>query len=185
MSSPLAVWHTSWQDFMAAEEVMQYPLQPEQIGAFEFFFFDRTVSTSEIVRQISVPIIKAPQDQNLDAKGLDTYRYGSLWRTTGEAIRQLTQYNDRFVELVLELQKTLDPTGFLVCMDDFHMEWTGRVFSFRDLPSTDPQQASERQGWLNPNRFGAKLSLHPNEYNLELTRAGNMFRNCLERSPGE
>lgn len=114
---------------MAAEEGKQYPLQPEQIAVFKPFFSDPTVPVSEIARQISVPIIKALQEKNRETKAPDTYRYGTLWRTMGEAIRQLTDFNDRFVKLVLELQKTPDPTGFLVCLDDFHMEWTERVFS--------------------------------------------------------
>lgn len=129
MPGRLAIWHTSWQDFMAAEEVKQYSMDPEQIAAFKTFFSDPTTPISEIARRISIPIIKALQEQNRDAKGLDTYRYGALWRAMGEAIRQLTEYNDRFVELVVELQRTPDPTGFLACMDDFHMEWTERVFS--------------------------------------------------------
>jgi hypothetical protein len=54
-----------------------------------------------------------------------------------------------------------------------------------DLPSTDPNRDAKRQGWLNVNVFSAKLSTYGVPELDERSRAANVLRDTLERTPWE
>src|ERR1700761_8689 len=52
-----------------------------------------------------------------------------------------------------------------------------------DPPSTDPQRAAKRQGWVNLNAFSAKLSAKGIPQLDESSRAGAVLRDTLEKTP--
>jgi Protein of unknown function (DUF3632) len=55
----------------------------------------------------------------------------------------------------------------------------------QDPPSTDPQRASKRQGWVNLNAFSAKLSAEGIPQLDERPRAAGVLRDTLEKTPWE
>ncbi|OCK82276.1 hypothetical protein K432DRAFT_403048 [Lepidopterella palustris CBS 459.81] len=123
--------HTAtYQDFVAAQEKEEYPVASEQLSALKILFSDPTYPTSELAKQIAEPILKALEEK--PTSPVDCFR---IWRTIAAAIKQLTGYNHKLVELVVELQKAPDPLGYIALMQDFREHWTEFAFDFDDPPS--------------------------------------------------
>jgi hypothetical protein len=83
-------------------------------------FSDPTVPVSQLAEQIGGPIIK-----ELEKNPGKPVECSPLWRTISLAIKQFTEFNDKFVELVVELQKIPDTVGYIAGMYDMKMYWTG------------------------------------------------------------
>jgi hypothetical protein len=105
----------TFQGFLQKQAAQEYPLEAQQLAAFETFFSNDAVAVSEISEQISRPYItdgtKEPADDYL------------LWRTIFDAVEQLTEFNDKLVELVTEIQKVphMETEGHMV---QFRQTWT-------------------------------------------------------------
>lgn len=118
----------SYQDFLSTQVKEDYPAAPEQLSALRTLFADPSVPVSQVAEQIARPIVEARQNCLENPEAPDEYRYGILWRTIADAVRQLTEYNDRLVKLVVEIQKVPDPEGYIAFMQDFQEHWTEFAF---------------------------------------------------------
>ncbi|RDL38480.1 uncharacterized protein BP5553_02820 [Venustampulla echinocandica] len=175
------IWNC-WEDFIAAQEKEEYPVESIQLSALRKLFSDPTVPISQVALELATPILKELEKN--PGKTVDCFR---LWRTIEAAIKQLTDYNDKLVELVIEFQKVPDQAGIIGCMQDFREHWTEFAFDYLDLPSWEPaeERAANRQGWINMNAFGAKLSLCGAPELDERPRAALLMRQALEKTPWE
>jgi len=91
---------TTWQDFIAAQrEIEDYPLRPEQLAALELLFSDPTAQAPDIAKHI---VQTFPRDDD----------QGIFWHTIANAIKQLTDFNDRLVDLVAAMQQNLKMSFF-------------------------------------------------------------------------
>jgi hypothetical protein len=106
---------STFQVFLQKQAAQQYPLDAQQLAAFETLFSDDSVPVSEIANQITTPYIKDGSTQPEDIF--------FLWRTIFDAVEQLTGFNDKLVELVTEIQKVpgMETGGHMV---QFNQTWT-------------------------------------------------------------
>lgn len=126
----------SYQDFLASQEAQTYPVDRTQLFALRTLFSNTLVSVAEIAQQVAAPIIQALNDNPMVPP--DSYL---LWRTIAAAVKELPQYNEKLVELVVELQKVPSPSDYISDMSDFREHWTEFVFhcklkSLSSLPNT-------------------------------------------------
>ncbi|KAK2601873.1 hypothetical protein QQS21_004559 [Conoideocrella luteorostrata] len=171
------------EDFIREQEGEEYPAAPEQLAALKSFLTNPSVSASDAAKDITRPIIEARQ-KALNKEPSD-YDFTSLWSTIAEAVRQLTDHNDRLVELVTEIQKVPDQEGYIAFMQDYREHWTEIAFEFKDPPSDDPGLAAKRQAWFNINAFTAKLSAYGIPQLDERPRAAWVLKHTLEEAPWE
>ena len=99
--------HTTWEEFIKLQENHETPITSEQLSALTKLFAEPNISASEIAMQITTPILKALEKE--PDSPVDCFR---LWRTIADAVKQLTNFNDRLVELVVEIQRVPDSTGY-------------------------------------------------------------------------
>ena|ERR1700744_804737 len=118
----------SWNKFIKEQEIHDAPLASEQLSALSSLSLESNISVSEIARQITAPILKS-LDRKPDSP-VDCYR---LWRTVADAVKELTDYNDKLVELVVEIQKVPDTTGYITDMQDFRQHWTEFAFNCESI----------------------------------------------------
>jgi len=91
---------SSWQVFLEQQRREEYPLLKSQLAALEKLFSSSEPSTADFTRQIAKPSLdKLQQDPDLP---IDEFR---LWRTIDAVVRQLTNFNDRLAERLIEYQK--------------------------------------------------------------------------------
>jgi hypothetical protein len=115
---------SEYEDFIAAQRQDDYPPDPEQLSALDTLFSDPAVPVSQLAEQIAGPIISA-----LEKNPGKPVECSPLWCTISLAIKQFTEFSDKFVELVVELQKVSDPAGYIAGMDDMKMYWTEFAFN--------------------------------------------------------
>ncbi|KAF4631004.1 hypothetical protein G7Y89_g7132 [Cudoniella acicularis] len=174
----------TYEKFLAAQAKEDYPAEPEQLTALKTLFSDPTIPISQAAQQIVAPTLKY-LEQNPGSQAPDNDFI--LWRTIASAIKQLPEFNDRLLELVLEINKIPAANGYFKGLYDFYMHWREFAFSFSDPPSTDPERATKRQEWVNINAFTAKLSTHASSDPALDARswAGSVLRDTLEKTPWE
>lgn len=87
---------TAWQDFLQRQEAAKLSATPSQLAALKLMFSDPGAPLSEIANFLTA-----------DSLRLFQMRPGAsdigLWSTLSEGIRELTEYNDTFVELFNEI----------------------------------------------------------------------------------
>ncbi|KAF4634508.1 hypothetical protein G7Y89_g3609 [Cudoniella acicularis] len=188
MAMEVTTWNATWQAFIEEEEAKistgsaNYLPTSFQLAALKTMFSDPTVPMSEIAKLITVDSIllkeKSPGASD-----------SGLWRILADGIKQLTEYNDKFVELFFEIAQVpiygsdLSPQ---FCLRYYWEWWTEWVWGFSDPPSTDPNREAKRQGWTNLNAWCAKVSHHRDRFHL-LDNRGRVswIRFTLERNPWE
>lgn len=109
----------TYQEFIAAQEAEEYPLNSTQLSGLKTLFSDPSVPVSQVAQEVAAPILKALKET--PGAPVDTFIF---WRTIAAAVKELPQYNDRLVELVIELQKIPSPLDYLSYMTDFNQHWT-------------------------------------------------------------
>lgn len=119
MASPV-----TYQDFLAAQEAQEYAADPAQLSALKALFSDPSANISHIAQRAAAPIIKALDE--IPGVPVDTFAF---WRTIAAAVKELPQYNDKLVKLVLELQKVPSPSDYISYMTDFKQHWTEFAFN--------------------------------------------------------
>jgi len=114
----------TWQEFMAIQEKQEWQILPEQHSALEKLFSDSHYPVSQVAQQIAAPwLAEAEKDSEYIPEE------GTLWRTIGDAVKQLTEKNDRLFQLVIELQK-LDGLDYsFKTLTGFHQHWTEFMFN--------------------------------------------------------
>jgi hypothetical protein len=120
--------NTPWEFFIKAQLNHEAPIASEQLSALSNLFVEPKSSIPEIARQITAPILRALEKEP-DAP-VDCYR---LWRTIADAVKDLTEFNDKLVELVVEIQKVPDSIGYIAHMQDFRQYWTEFAFNCGSL----------------------------------------------------
>lgn len=203
----LTMSSTTPQDFVAAQEKHEYPLLPEQLQALKAFLTDSGVPASQTAQDLTRPVISLHQKAKTDPSVLSTYEHSTLWRSIADAIRQLPDFNDKLVDLVVEIQKVSDPEDHFSSMSDYQQYWTEFVFDCKYVPahisprkhfdastdyclvkvprSDDPERDSKRQAWTNINAFCAKISTRGVPALDERPRAAWVLKETLERAPWE
>jgi len=91
------------------------PSPPQMLSAFRKLFSSPSTPVSAIAKEIASPIIR---EDPLDP------HWGMLWRTLKAAVDYCTEDNDKFVELIAELQKLPDENHTLKHLRDFNRHWT-------------------------------------------------------------
>jgi len=92
----------TYQEFIATHSRPEYKLEPEHLSALETLFSDPSVPVSEVIKVMVAPwmsAIERNEDPFPDDRGL------WFWINIADAIRQLTEFNSKFADLVLELHK--------------------------------------------------------------------------------
>ena len=121
MNIPVSATPITWQEFIAAEEKEDYPLEPEQISALKTLFSDPNISVSEVAKQFTAPWKKEIDEH--PGEHFPSYMPSIIWRTVANAIRQLSEYNDKLVELVVEISKILDVNNQIASCADKYYYW--------------------------------------------------------------
>lgn len=119
----------SYQDFLSEQEKKKYSATPEELSALRILFADPSVPVSQVAQVITKPIIEENHRAKTNPEKPSTYEYSIIWRTIADAVRQLTEYNDKLVELVVEIQKT--PDEYVAFMQDFQMHLNEFAFECR------------------------------------------------------
>ena len=191
MSDPDTKWPITWEGFLNEQELERFTANYLQLAALRTMFSDPTVPLSEIAEQIAAESAKLREN----TPGASDSK---LWRTLADGIKQLTDYNDLFVELFLELAKV----NGLIAYWEWWTEWAFECMFFfycqkrgmgkkvgkltlnsivEDFRSADPYRDAARQGWININCFCAKVSRYRNAYPvLDNRRRIKWIRNILE-----
>ncbi|KAH8592203.1 hypothetical protein B0O99DRAFT_674755 [Bisporella sp. PMI_857] len=174
-----SAWPSTWQEFIALQQEERIAATPLQLDALKLLFSDQSVPVSNVAKLITVDSIKAHEE----TPGASD---SGLWRTLSDGIKQLTEYNDKFVELFYEIAKVPLHGATSTLLTAYWEWWTEWAFSFDDPPSVDPKREAARQGWLNINAFSAKVSRNRREFPLlnNLGRAA-WVRDILEKKPWE
>ena len=115
-------------DFFAAQANAEYPLLRQQLAALEKLVTDPAVPACKVAQDICAPIIAARQRALANPDHPDEYGYSILWRTIADAIRDLTDQNDRLVNLVVEISKVQDEEGYITHMYDYNEYWSSEGF---------------------------------------------------------
>jgi hypothetical protein len=87
----------TFQVFLQEQVAQQYPINVQQLAAFETLFSNNAVPVPEISEQIMRPYVTDGLKEYVD-----TF---PLRRTIFDTIEQFTVFNDKLVELVTEIQK--------------------------------------------------------------------------------
>ena len=124
---------TPYKAFLASQEQEKYPLSSTQLSALRTFFSDPSVPVSQVAKQIAKPLLEIVEKVQRGESCED--RFGRLWRTIADAVRTLTSLNDRLVELVVELQRVEDPSGYIGAMCDFNEYWQEFAFDCKSTKS--------------------------------------------------
>ncbi|GAB0137779.1 hypothetical protein EsDP_00006032 [Epichloe bromicola] len=176
---------TTPQDFVAAQEKHEYHLLPKELQALKAFLTDSSVPATQTAQDLTSPVISLHQKAKTDPSVLSTYEHSTLWRSIADAIRQLPEFNDKLVDLVVEIQKVSDPEDLFSTMSGYQQYWSEFVFDFKVPRSDDPERDSKRQAWTNINAFCAKISTRGVPALDERSRAAWTFKETLERAPWE
>jgi hypothetical protein len=106
--------------FLAAQAKDDYPPPPDMLSAFEELFKSSSTPMSMIAKNAVSPIIaNLPNEQ--DPRWPDCTL---LWRTLKEAVDKFTEHNDKFVDLIVELQKLPDGDHVFKILPQFREHWT-------------------------------------------------------------
>jgi hypothetical protein len=122
----------NYDEFLTMQAQKHYPPPPQILSAFRKFFSEPSTPILAIVKEAASPIIA-----NLSNEADPTWPdCGPLWRILKEAVDQLTEYNDKFVAFVVELQKLPDGNHVFKSMPQFANHWTEMVGSGTDPPAS-------------------------------------------------
>jgi len=108
-----------WQTFVEQRRQEKYLLEDEQLAALETFFANPDTSITDIAYQFAQQVLESLKQRSDNP--IDCY---ILWQSINLAVRQLTAFNDRLVELVIEYQKIKSPKDYIAYMTDYHMHMT-------------------------------------------------------------
>jgi hypothetical protein len=126
MSTPQDVYimpfAANYHEFLKTQAQKYHPPPPELLSAFRRLFSEPSVPMLKIAREAVTPIIAAIPNEPDHTPDCDP-----LWIPIKEAIDQLTEYNDKFVDFVVELQKLPDGDHFFKVMPQFRGFWTEMV----------------------------------------------------------
>lgn len=124
----------SYHNFMVSQQSMKGPPTPEQLTALDALFSDSQAPVSDIAQAINRPYIEAIKENPSDRLNAVESQCARIWRTINNAVKQLTEQNDRLVQLVLEMLKASDPTCAEVLLHDFHQEWVEFAWDCKSRP---------------------------------------------------
>jgi hypothetical protein len=113
----------TWQEFLAAQEKEEYCLEPDQVSALKTLFSDPNIPVSVVAKQFAAPWLRELEEQ----PGVPSNTPSVIWRTVADAIRELSEYNDKLVDLVVEMSKL--PNDTLYSMADKYYYWVEFVLS--------------------------------------------------------
>ncbi|RAL16215.1 DUF3632 domain-containing protein [Aspergillus homomorphus CBS 101889] len=169
--------------FLTDEAEREYPPEPEVLAAFRTLFMDPTVPVSEVARQAAAPLLR-----QITLEPIYIPDCGEIWRTHMRAVRRLGKFNDRLVELIVELSKLPDKNGVFHQLPDFGSYWLEFGFDFADPLPTDPDKTTIRQEWVNECAWGAKLAAVlpvPSLADFLAEEGGMIIRQTLENADWE
>ncbi|KAH8660004.1 hypothetical protein BX600DRAFT_52951 [Xylariales sp. PMI_506] len=169
-----------YRDFIAAQAQLKGPPVAEHLSALELLFDDSQTPVSEVAEKIKQPYFKAIQEGDPAQR-----QYARVWRTVSNAVKQLTDYNDKLADLVYEIFQIPDPDLAAACSQDFNEEWREFAWNFAQPLSTDPDRAAKCQAWVNMNNFCAKLSARGDPRVDRTCDADTVIRHTLEQTPWE
>jgi hypothetical protein len=112
-------WPSTWQEFIAPKQTESVVATALQLDALKILFSDPSVPISEVAVLITVDTIKL-HDKEPGASDSE------LWCTLADGIKQLTEYNDKFVELFYEIGRAKlhgNPSLLLTAYWEWWTEW--------------------------------------------------------------
>jgi hypothetical protein len=116
--------------FLASQAAQDYPLSSTQLNALAAFLLDEAFPVSEAAKNLTEPIVDAFK------KDANEFDCDELWRTITDAVKKLTDMNDRLVQLVVEIQKIHDAEGGFTSMQGFNEHLTEFAFDCTSLPNS-------------------------------------------------
>ena len=117
-----SAWPSTWQEFIALLQEERIAATPSQLNALKLLFSDQSVPVSEVAKLITVDSVKAHEE----TPGASD---SGLWRTLSDGIKQLTEYNDKFVEFFYEIAKVPLHGATSTLLTAYWEWWTEWAFS--------------------------------------------------------
>ncbi|KAF2866052.1 hypothetical protein BDV95DRAFT_553144 [Massariosphaeria phaeospora] len=101
------------------------------------------------------------------------------------AVRELTEYNDKLVELVYKMHNIPGEEEAGIVLGYFNSEWIEFGWDFKFPSQSDPDRDAKLQSWINMNAFCAKLSTKGDSKVDRRWDSDWVFRTPLEKTPWE
>ncbi|KAI1846246.1 hypothetical protein JX266_007771 [Neoarthrinium moseri] len=181
---------TSYKGFMEEQKIMAGPPSPEQLSALESLFSNSKTSVSDVALNITRPYLRAIRESPSSRSTPAESQCSRIWRTINNAVKELTEFNDKLAELVFEIHQVSDSHGADILMTDFNQEWAEfawncEPFVVKQPASTDLDRETKIQAWINMNAFCSKLTTHGNPKLNMVSDADWVIRRTLEKTPWE
>lgn len=110
--------------FIAAQAKKEHPVLPEQLEALKTLLTNPAIPISKVAEDLTAPVLEHHQKTKQDPNISHDFDHATLWESITDAVKQLTDFNDRLVDLVVAIQKIPDPEGHYASMVDYTQYWT-------------------------------------------------------------
>ncbi|KAF1950570.1 hypothetical protein CC80DRAFT_539604 [Byssothecium circinans] len=174
--------NASYESFIKSQTEQRYPPFAEQLAALETLFSDPSVPISEIAKKAADPLVVAYKNAP-NGSGPDVAKAARIMHALNIAVRELTEYNDKLVELVYEMHNMPGEEEAGVVLGYFNSEWIEFGSDFKYARESDPDRNAKLQAWINMNSFCAKLSLKRDPKVDRRWDSDWIFRTALEKTP--
>ncbi|KAF2123954.1 hypothetical protein P153DRAFT_351539 [Dothidotthia symphoricarpi CBS 119687] len=174
--------NASYQSFIKSQTEQRYPPFSEQLSALETLFSDPSVPVSEIAKRAADPLVVAYNNAP-NGSGPDVAKAARIMHSLNIAVRELTEYNDKLVQLVYEMHNIPGEEDAGIVFGYFNSEWTEFGSDFKYPRESDPARSAKLQEWINMNSFCAKLSLKGDSKVDRRWDSDWVFRCPLELTP--